>query len=339
MAELSSSPAAGVTAAGGRAHRRVPATAPSRAEAAIGASSDPLRAIVLMCCAVTCFAALDCAAKYLVAVGRFPPLQVAWARFLGQAAAILVVMGLVSLPRLLVTRKPGHQLLRSLLLMSSTVFNFLALIELRLDQTTTFSFLTPLVVALLAGPILGEWVGWRRLAAILVGFCGILVVVRPGMTQLQPAMLFSLASMASYALFMISTRYLSGYDPPLVTLFYSLFAGTVLLAPVALAGWVWPKTATEWTLIIVLGCFGGIGHYLFILANRAAPASTVAPFVYVQLLSMTSLGYLVFGDVPDLWTLLGAMIIIASGVYLIYRERVMKASAATTAAIGHATAT
>ena len=298
-------------------------------------AADPLRAILFMCAAVTCFACLDGAAKYLVAHGKIPLFQVAWARFLGQLAGIILVMGLVSVPRMLATSKPGHQLVRSALLMSSTVFNFLALNELRLDQTTTFSFLTPLMVALLAGPILGEWVGWRRLSAILVGFCGILVVVRPGMTQFQPAMLFSLASMASYALFMISTRYLSSYDPPMVTLFYSLFAGTFLLAPVALSGWVWPATPLAWVLMVAVGCFGGIGHYLFILANRSAPASTIAPFVYVQLLSMASLGYLVFGDVPDPWTLGGASIIIASGVYLIARERVMKASAATSTVSGN----
>lgn len=301
-----------------RTERRVPIVA-----------ADPLKAILLMMAAVTCFAALDATAKYLVTISRIPLIEVAWARFLGQLAAILVVMGLVSVPRLLRASKPGWQLVRSVLLMSSTVFNFFALNDLRLDQTTTFAFLTPLMVALLAGPILGEWVGWRRLSAILVGFCGILVVVRPGMTAFEPAMLFALASMVSYALFMLLTRYLSAHDETMTTLFYSLFAGVFLLAPFAIAGWVWPKSPLEWTLMSIVGCFGALGHYLFILANRTAPASTIAPFVYVQLLSMTALGYLVFGDLPDIWTLVGAAIIIASGVYLIYRERVMKASAAT----------
>jgi drug/metabolite transporter (DMT)-like permease len=301
------------------------------------AEGDSLRAIALMCLAVTCFAGLDCSAKYLVTVGKIPIVEVAWARFIGQLVAILFVMGLINVPRLLASRKPGWQLLRSGLLMTSTVCNFLALNELRLDQTTTFSFLTPLVVAALAGPLLGEWVGWRRMVAIMVGFCGILVVVRPGFSALQPAMLFALGSMASYALFMISTRHLARFDPPMVTLFYSLFAGAVLLAPVAISGWVWPSTWIMTVLMVAVGLFGAAGHYVFILANRLAPASTIAPFVYVQILSMTSLGFLVFGDVPDRWTIAGAAIIIGSGIYLIYRERVQNASAATDTASGTAT--
>lgn len=283
-----------------------------------------LKAIGLMCIAVTCFSGLDASAKYLVGVAQLPTTQVVWVRFFGQFMVVLFVLGAISVPRLLRTRRLKFQMARSLLLVSSTAFNFLALRELRLDQTTTLQFLAPLMVALFAGPLLGEWVGWRRMTAIAVGFVGILIVIRPGVATFQPALIFALCSVLSYALFMLVTRYLSAFDPPEVTLFYSLLAGTYLAAPLAMVDWVWPTQPLVWLLLATMGLWAGLGHYIFILAYRLAPASTVAPFLYVQLLSMTALGYVVFGDVPDLWTLVGAAIVIASGVYLVYREQKVK---------------
>ena len=181
----------------------------------------------------------------------------------------------------------------------------------------------PLVVAALAGPLLGEWVGWRRAVAIVCGFIGILVVVRPGFTAVHWAFAVSLLAMLAYAGFMLVTRKLSTFDPPLVTLFYALLAGVTLGAPFAFAHWVWPGDPLHYALLLALGAFGGLGHYLLILAYRLAPASSVSPFLYFQLLSMTGLGYLVFGDVPDHWTLAGSAIVIASGIYLVHRERVV----------------
>lgn len=283
-----------------------------------------LKAIGLMCLAVVCFSLLDASAKYLVATAQVPVTQVVWVRFLGQFAAVVIVMGLISLPRLLRTNKLKHQLFRSVLLLSSTLFNFIALRELRLDQTLTIQFMAPLLVALLAGPFLGEWVGWRRLIAIMVGFCGILVVIRPGMVPFQWGLLFALLCMAAYAAFMLVTRYLAAHDPPEVTLFYSLIAGTYFVAPLAIVDWVWPRETVTWLLICTIGLWGGLGHYLFILAYRYAPAPTVAPFLYVQIVSMTGIGYLVFGDIPDVYTLTGAGIVIASGIYLLYREQQVK---------------
>ncbi len=132
----------------------------------------------------------------------------------------------------------------------------------------------------------------------------------------------SLAAMIVYAFFMLLTRYMAGLDPPFVTLFYSVFVGTALGAPFAYMDWVPPPDALSWLLLSVLGIFGGFGHYLFIHAYTLAPASSVAPFLYVQILSMVALGYLVFGDVPDIYTMVGASIIAGSGIYLIHRERV-----------------
>jgi drug/metabolite transporter (DMT)-like permease len=121
---------------------------------------------------------------------------------------------------------------------------------------------------------------------------------------------------------MLLTRYLAAYDKPLSMLFYSILLGTFAFAPFALWAWVWPATVGQWLLLSVLGVLGGTGHYLFIHAYRLAPAPTIAPFLYLQLLTMVGFGYAVFGDRPDAWTLLGSAVIIGSGVYLIHRERV-----------------
>ena len=287
-------------------------------------STSRLTAIGLMCLAVTLFACLDATAKYLKAHSGLSVSQIVWMRFLGQLALIVVVMGAMNVPALVRTKKPWHQALRSLFLLGSTAFNFAALAYLRLDQALSIQFLTPLLVALLAGPVLGEWVGWRRMIAILAGFCGILVAIRPGFATVHPAVLLSFGCMVSYALFSLSTRHLAAYDPPAVTLFLSLFAGAILFAPMALLDWVWPANGFTWALLVILGTFGAAGHYLFILAYRNAPASSLAPFVYSQLVAATGIGYVVFGDLPDTWTIAGAAIIIASGIYLVHRESVVK---------------
>lgn len=277
-----------------------------------------------MVLACSFFTALDTAAKYLATELNIPVAQVVWCRFIVQFVGLAVLVPAtrtMSLPAMFRTSKLTLQLVRSVLMVLTTLFNFLALQDLRLDQTVTITFLAPLMVALLAGPFLGEWVGWRRLMAILVGFAGVLIAVRPGFGGVHPAVLYSLAGMLAYALFMILTRYLAPYDPPFVTLFYSMFSGTLFAAPVALAQWVTPPDLTTWLLLAILGVLGGTGHYLFLHAYRLAPASSISPFLYLQLLTMVAAGWLVFADVPDVWTLAGSAVIIASGIYLVQRER------------------
>jgi drug/metabolite transporter (DMT)-like permease len=165
--------------------------------------------------------------------------EVVWVRYFGQLITMVLMLGLLAIPRLLQTKKLAAQIARSFLLLISTACNFVALRHLRLDQTTTIGFLTPLVVAVLAGPVLGERIGSRRAVAIVVGFGGILLALRPDTTQFHPAIVFSMSSMLACALFSLITRYLAPYDPPEVTLFYSLLAGTFLAAPFAAANWVW----------------------------------------------------------------------------------------------------
>ncbi len=283
--------------------------------------ADRAKAIALVIVAVTMFSCLDGSAKYLVSVEQLPVNQIVWMRFVGQFLFIVLAVGAVSIPRLLRTQKLKHQIVRSVLMLMATLFNILALRHLRLDQTTTILFLAPLTVALLAGPALGEWVGWRRLVAIMVGFTGILVAIRPGVAEFHPAFLLALGCMLSYACFILMTRYLAAHDTSEITLFYSMLVGTIGMAPLGIIDWVWPSGITAWVVLLSLGVWAGIGHYVFIVAHRWAPASVLAPFIYVQLITVTAFGYLVFGDLPDAWTITGSAIIVASGIYLLHRER------------------
>ena len=149
----------------------------------------------------------------------------------------------------------------------------------------------------------------------------LLVIVRPGSADFHPAMLLSLVNASLYAFFNLTTRHLAAYDPPETIQFLPAVVASVLLAPFALAAWQWPATWLEWTLLVLLGVFGGLGHYLLALAHRYAPATVIAPFVYQQVLYMAIFGYLVFGDVPSPGVWIGAAIVIASGLYLFARER------------------
>jgi drug/metabolite transporter (DMT)-like permease len=313
----------GTDTAAAEADGRSRAAAPRREAPAIPAA-DRLKAIGLMCLAVALFSGLDTSAKYLVTQGKLPVVQIVWSRFLGQFVIMLSMLSVIPVSALLRTRKLKLELLRSFLMVSTTAGNFLALRHLRLDQTISVVFMAPLIVALLAGPLLGEWVGWRRLIAVFTGFIGVLIVVHPGVGALHPAFLLAFGAMLAYAFFMLLTRYLAAHEAPLVMLFYSVLLGAFALAPFAIWQWVWPHTLGEWAILSILGVLGGTGHYLFIHAYRLAPASTVAPFIYMQLLTMVMFGFAVFGDLPDVWTLVGAAVIVASGIYLLHRERSLR---------------
>jgi drug/metabolite transporter (DMT)-like permease len=287
-------------------------------------SRQRLRAIGFMLMAVVLFSGLDASAKYLTTREGLGIGQVVWSRFIGQFTLLLMLVpsfGVMSAKALFTTSRFGLQMVRSVLMVGTTAFNFLALEYLRLDQAITIVFLAPLMVALLAGPLLGEWVGRRRMFAIMVGFLGVLVAIRPGVGTFHPAVLYSFGAMLAYALFMLLTRHMAKFDPPLVTLFYSMFVGTFCGIPFAIADWQTPPDTLAWVLLCSLGILGGLGHWMFLHAYRLAPASAIAPFLYMQLLSMVALGYIVFGDLPDLWTLAGATLIVGSGVYLVHRER------------------
>jgi drug/metabolite transporter (DMT)-like permease len=246
---------------------------------------------------------------------------VTWLRFLTHVAFSVAVLWPFAFKPSLRSKKPGQQIVRSMLMVLTTGLNFVALKYLQLDQTVTIFFLTPLIVAALAGPLLGEWVGWHRMIAICVGFTGVLLVMRPGFGGIHWAVTLSLGATLGYALYNLATRYLAAFDPAAVTQTYTPLAGVLLLAPFALADWQIPETTAQWLLLASLGFWGGLGHWVLILAHRSAPAAVLAPFIYLGLIWMSAFGFLLFGNVPTWWTLSGAAIVIVSGLYLFARER------------------
>jgi drug/metabolite transporter (DMT)-like permease len=177
------------------------------------------------------------------------------------------------------------------------------------------------VITALAGPLLGEWAGLRRWIAIIVGFLGVLVVTRPGLGGMHWAALYSVAAMCFYALYALLTRQLTATDSSAGMLIISGIVAAIAMAPAGLSVWVAPPDALTWVLLFATGAFGAGGHFLFIMAHRIAPAPVLAPFIYTQIIWMIALGYLIFDDVPTSTTILGASIVVASGLYILYRER------------------
>ena len=284
-----------------------------------------LIAIGLMCGAVFCFAMLDVSAKWLAS--GMDPWQIVFARYAGSVLMVVALLNPISHPGVLRTKRPWLQWARSLLLLASTALNFFALRYLQLAETVSIMFATPLLVALLSGPLLGEWPGPRRLAAIGVGFLGVLIITRPGLGGLHPAAFLSMIGCACYALYSLATRVLAAHDSSETTMMYSGFAGALFMLPITPFVWVTPHDLTSWVLMASVAAFGSFGHWLLILAHRLAPATVLAPFIYSQIVWMIGMGYFVFGQLPDGWTFVGASIVIASGLYLLYRERVRNVTA------------
>jgi drug/metabolite transporter (DMT)-like permease len=276
-------------------------------------------AIALMCGAMVCFTGLDTCAKWLSF--SLPTAQIVWARYVGAALIALVASRSLSRPVTLRSKRPWLQLSRSTLLLGSTGANVLALRQLQLSETATISFLTPIFVALLAGPLLGERVGPERMVAIAVGFLGVAIATRPGTVAFQPIVVVAIAGVLCNSGYVLATRKLAGADAAQTTLAWTQIAGIVLLTPTL--PWVWrqPGTTGAWLIMAAMGVFGAAGHGLLIVAHRYAPAPTLTPFSYTQLIWMIVSGVLVFGDWPAASTLLGAALVVACGAYLALRER------------------
>src|SRR5471030_3258100 len=276
--------------------------------------------------AVALFACLDAMAKYLG--GHMEPLQVVAIRYLTAFLLALIVSNPFTRPGLLKTTRPALQIVRGLMMLLTTIFNFLAFRYLQLDEALAIMFSTPFLVAIMAGPLLGEWVGWRRWTAIAVGFFGVLVVIRPGLGGMQWAALLSVASTIFYAGYAIATRLVMRHDSSETTLFYANVVGVVIMLPILPFVWTAPSGGFDLMLLFAVGAFGSAGHFLLILAHDRAPASVLSPFMYTQLLWAVTFGYLVFNNVPSQWTLAGDAIVVGSGLYLLYREQKVRGTVA-----------
>ncbi|MEM5583110.1 DMT family transporter [Roseibium sp. AS2] len=290
---------------------------PARGTAAVAA---PLAGIGLIVLACLSFSILDAIAKYLSA--SLPTLQIAWMRFVSHLLLALVLFQVWKKPSLLKTRRPFLQIVRAFCLLGTTVFNFLAVRHLQLAETMAIMFAGPFVITALAGPLLGEWAGLRRWVAIIVGFIGVLVVTQPGLGGMHWAAIYSVGAMTFYAFYAILTRQLTATDGSAGMLIISGLVASLAMAPFGISVWQTPPDILSWVLLLATGALGAGGHYLFIMAHRIAPAPVLAPFIYIQIVWMIALGFLVFGDVPTTTTVIGAAIVVASGLYILYRERV-----------------
>ena len=273
--------------------------------------------IVLMVAAMACFIVSDAAAKRLTL--DHDVVQIIWVRYLFHLSAMVVL--LVPFGRLSIrTARLKLQIGRSLFLLVATYCFVTGLSFLPMAEATTLLFLAPLLITALSVPLLGEHVGLRRWTAVIVGFVGVLIVTRPGFGVMHPAAAVVLVAALASAFYQITTRKLSSTDNAYTTLFYTAITGVVVFGVAAPFAWR-PPTPLGWALMAWTGVFGGLGHLLFIKAHHLARVAVLAPFLYTQLVFAALVGFLVFGDLPDLWTVSGAVVIIASGLYVFFRER------------------
>jgi drug/metabolite transporter (DMT)-like permease len=291
----------------------------SRVAAAAEERRMRVLAIAFMCGAMLCFTGLDTSSKWLGF--RLPVLQIVWARYVSATLIALAVARPWSRASVLRSKRPWLQALRSLLLLGATACVVLSLRQLQLAESATISFLTPVFVALLARPVLGERVGAERMIAIVVGFVGVVIATRPETSAFQPIVFVAVAGVVCNSGYVLATRKLAGFDSPRTTLLWTQAAGVLLLTP--MLPWVWrkPEALHVWLVMGGLGAFAAAGHGLLIVAHKFAAAPALTPFSYTQLVWMIASGLLVLGDWPPTATLTGAALVVACGAWLALRER------------------
>lgn len=265
---------------------------------------------------------IDPSAKYLAA-HAIPTGEIVFIRYLIHFVLTVAIFAPRLGGSLFVSRNPRLEVLRGIFLLSTTAFNFVALQFLPLTTSGSILFAAPLIVCALSIPLLGERLDWRQWLAIFIGFAGILIIIRPGSGGFNPAVLLSLCGATGAALYAIYTRKLAGIDSSATQQIYCTCVAMLLVCPFAFGGWVWPTSPDVWLAFFGVGVSGMVGHQLMTVAHRYAPASTLAPFTYLQIIHISVVSWLIFHQPPDIWVYLGAPIVIASGIYIWARERAL----------------
>ncbi len=265
------------------------------------------------------FMLIDTSVKWLVLAG-LPAFQLAFMRYLPHfiISTVLLLRRGMSWSSFQ-SAHMGLVLLRGFLLASATLFNFITLIYLPLTVTGSIMFSAPIIVCALSWPLLGERVGPWRWAAIMVGFVGVLIVIRPFGADFHWIALLNVYNAVSLALYSIITRKISGVVAPETMQFYMGAFGAIMLFPLAVFSWTPPATTLDWALMVSIGIWGWAGHEIFSRAHSYAPANTLMPYTYSFLLYLAVASYIVFNDIPDSYTLLGASIIVLSGLVIWWR--------------------
>ena len=264
---------------------------------------------------------MDGFAKYLSA--DLPVLQITWARYFFTVAFTLPVMFFFYNKQLVRSDKPKLQILRGLILLCANICFFYAISIIPLAKALTLAFVAPLIVTAFSPMLLGEKVGVRRWTAVIIGFIGSLVVIRPGFLEINLASLAALGTGIMYGFYLIITRKLSTSDNPLLTLLLTGLVGLIAVSGIIPFVWVNPS-ASQWSMMAGIGVFACIGHLFLILSLKYADASKLAPLGYTEIIPNVIIGYYFFGNIPDNWTFLGLFIIVISGIYISRREANIK---------------
>ena len=264
---------------------------------------------------------MDGIAKYLSS--DLPVLQITWARYFFTVIFTLPIMFFLFKKDLVWTTKPKLQFLRGLILLVANICFFYSISVISLAKALTLAFIAPLIVTAFSPFFLGEKVGYRRWLAVIIGFVGSLVVIRPGFVEINLASIAALITGMMYGFYLIITRKLSSSDNPLLTLLLTGVVGAIIISLAMPIVWVQPSLK-HWSLMAAVGIFACIGHFFLILSLKYADASKLAPFSYFEIITNIIIGYYFFGDFPDKWTFLGLFIIVSAGIYIFKRENFNK---------------
>ena len=276
--------------------------------------------ILLMIITTIVFASQDGLSKYLAT--EYNVYMVVMIRYWFFAAFVISMSSRRTggIKRVAKTKSPILQIFRSLILVAEMCITILAFTLLGLAETHAIFASYPLIIAMLSGPILGEYVGWRRWLAISVGFIGILIILNPGNGIFSPYALVPLAGAILFALYGLLTRYVGQYDNSSTSFFWTGVVGSIAMTVIGLNFWD-PVSRSDWSIMLLLSASGVVGHYLLIKCYEVAEASAVQPFAYLQLIWASMIGSIIFGEQITTNVLIGACIIVGAGLFTLWRER------------------
>lgn len=277
------------------------------------------KGILLVMTAVVFFSVGDLLAKQLTR--DYPIPLIVWARFTFHLLFVIVALGPRHRLALFRTRFPGIQFLRGLMLLFGSIFFITALKYMPLAETTAIAYLAPILVTLMSVVFLKEKVDLGRWIAILCSFVGVLTIIRPGSSVFTWAVLLPIANALAFATYQILTRRIAGLESPYTSILYAGLVGSLLSLATLPEAWTLPKSPVHLLLFLGIGILGSAGHLILIKAYNHAPLSRLAPFSYSQLIWVAIIGYVVFDDFPDAWSLTGIAILLASGIYIAGRAR------------------
>ena len=276
-----------------------------------------MKAIILNLSAWVMLPIMDGFAKYLSST--IPILQITWSRYFFTVIFVLPIILVFFRKNFKWTEQPKLQLIRGLLLFCANILFFYSISIISLAKALTLAFIAPLIVTILSPILLDEKVGLRRWAAVITGFIGSLIVLRPGFVEINTASIAAIGTGFLYGIYLIVTRKLHNADHPLLTLLLTGVVGAIIGSVIMPFVWVQP-TVTDWYMMLAIGFFASIGHLLLILSLRYADASKLAPFGYFEIVTNIIIGFYFFNHFPDIWTFLGLFVIISSGIYIFRRE-------------------